>query len=438
MIGFVRKVAQGSSPAHAVLLTIFTQAFVVLLNVATGVITARLLGPDGRGIFAATTIWPQFLAGIGALGLPAAIVYYLKNHPEGQREIVGAAYLLTGVIGLVTTVAGLLLAPFAMPEASRDTLLLAEFCILWTSITMLAVVLRNILVAGGRYREFSISNYVPPFLYLIGLLVIWPLVGMTPEAAAICLMISGALATGWMFVSVHSVIRPRFSGCGHWIRQMSQFSAKLAASDLSGHILFYIDRLILIPILPANELGLYVVAYSLSRLMFVLQTAIGSVLYPAMAGREPSGIKELHDFAFRLVLYAASGAVAVIWVLAYPAVTIVYGGDFAGAVPLLKILVIEAAITCIGQVVFHLYLSLKQPGFPSVVQTLSLIVAVVCLLLLVPHYGASGAAISLVIAAFFRLAVMLVGIKIRLGMSMPRLLPRVSDVVYVRARLFRA
>jgi O-antigen/teichoic acid export membrane protein len=248
-------------------------------------------------------------------------------------------------------------------------------------------------------------------------------------------MLTFMLGTLSMFQAVNRIVRPRFGSCWPWMKQVFLYSVKLAPSNTSVTLLNYADRLVLVPALPPAELGLYAVAYSLSRLMYVLQTAVGSVLYPAMAGRQREEIKNIHDLAFRLLLYLTAFSALLITLLASFLLVIMYGADYAAAEPLVIILSIEAAITCVTEVVIRLYLSLNDPGYPSVVQMISLAVAIVSLLLLVPFYGATGAAMSLVIAAVLRIVLLLTGLPLRLGMPLPNVLPQLSDIAYVRTRL---
>jgi antigen flippase len=407
---------------------------VVLLNVSTGVITARLLGPEGRGILTAVTIWPQFLSSLADFGITAAIIYFIRNHFGALREIVGAAYVLSTLVGVGATVAGMFCVPLVM-AGGPSTIALAETCLLsiWPMVLMTA--LRDIAVAQGEFRTFTVSTYTPPLLYLAGLLLSWALLGISPAIAAICQMLTFMLGTLSMFQAVNRIVRPRFGSCWPWMKQVFLYSVKLAPSNTSVTLLNYADRLVLVPALPPAELGLYAVAYSLSRLMYVLQTAVGSVLYPAMAGRQREEIKNIHDLAFRLLLYLTAFSALLITLLASFLLVIMYGADYAAAEPLVIILSIEAAITCVTEVVIRLYLSLNDPGYPSVVQMISLAVAIVSLLLLVPFYGATGAAMSLVIAAVLRIVLLLTGLPLRLGMPLPNVLPQLSDIAYVRTRL---
>src|SRR4051794_25842862 len=52
----------GGRPLAALLQSMSTQVLVIGINILTGILTARTLGPDGRGAFAAITTWPQLLA----------------------------------------------------------------------------------------------------------------------------------------------------------------------------------------------------------------------------------------------------------------------------------------------------------------------------------------------------------------------------------------
>ena len=52
------RLFQGRKPVFALLLSVGTQVCIVLINIVTGVISARLLGPEGRGEYTAVTTWP--------------------------------------------------------------------------------------------------------------------------------------------------------------------------------------------------------------------------------------------------------------------------------------------------------------------------------------------------------------------------------------------
>ncbi len=435
MIRFASRILRGDTPAFAVLLTVATQMAVVLINVVTGVITARLLGAEGRGVFAAVTLWPQFLASVAQLGLPIAMVYFLRNHPADARRILSAGLVLALAVSAVATGAGLVATEFFMRKFSRADILLADGCILFTVTNVLVMLLRQAMTAQGRFRAFNISSTLPPLLYMLLLLAALALLPLTPGMAALALMLSSPLTLGWIVWTMRGGPAPTPSGLAPWCGRIIHFTSRTAPMEVASNLLLYIDRLVLITVISAEELGLYVVAFSLSRLMLVLQTAVQSVVYPSMSGRAPHEMKALHDQAFRLVCYAVAGAVAGTTLLGTTMLGLVYGADYRPAGALLNILIIEAGVTCIGHVVVQLYLAMGRPGYASVAQVTSLGVACAGLAVLVPQMGAAGAAWSLVAGSAARLVVLLVGVRMQLKMEMPRLWPSFDDLAYLRAKM---
>jgi O-antigen/teichoic acid export membrane protein len=356
-------ILSGQRPLQAVLLTIGTQALVVLLNVATGVITARLLGPSGRGVFAAATLWPQFLSGMGVLGLPAALVFYLRQNPAERDAAVTAGTLLALGAALIATLAGFEIVSVAMTHYGRRDVLLGWFCVAWTGPYLMTVVLRQVMAAYGRFRAFNISSYLPPLLYMLLLGPIALLTSLTPELAAGCLMVPSGIVLVWMLFDLCRVWRPSFRGFSKWVHLIARYAGQAAPGDLVTGVLASLDRIVLVVLLAPEMLGLYAVAYSLSRLLLVMQTVTSAVVFPQMAGSDPQAAKRLHDFAFRLVLYISVVAVLAAAILGRAALVVVYGQQFGTAASVLVLLVAEAGIACAALVTAQLFLALHRPGW---------------------------------------------------------------------------
>jgi len=62
--------------------TFLTNALILAFGTFTGILTARLLHPEGRGALAAVLFWPEILAGVGICGLNEALVYRMGQGKE--------------------------------------------------------------------------------------------------------------------------------------------------------------------------------------------------------------------------------------------------------------------------------------------------------------------------------------------------------------------
>src|SRR3569833_1711146 len=205
----------------------------------------------------------------------------------------------------------------------------------------------------------------------------------------------------------------------------------------------YIDRIVMIPLLAGRELGLYAVAYSFSRVIQLAQPAITSVVFSHMAKVDESQSRELHARAQRMLLIGLGLGCACLRAIGAPLLRLAYGGEFAAANTIFRILVIEASLGALSQVTAQLYLSPNRPGVVSINrpgennnnQDSVLGATLGALLLLVPVYGATGAAIALLAGGTLRWLCLLGGVSFVLRQRLPGLLLTRTDLHYLIGRI---
>ena len=79
------------------------QIAVMALGIGTSVITARALGPSGRGLLQLLTIFPATMSNFAKLGIPMANVYCIRR--RGARTSAVASNSLLLGLGLGTALA---------------------------------------------------------------------------------------------------------------------------------------------------------------------------------------------------------------------------------------------------------------------------------------------------------------------------------------------
>jgi O-antigen/teichoic acid export membrane protein len=194
------------------------------------------------------------------------------------------------------------------------------------------------------------------------------------------------------------------------------------------------DRLVLIPLLPATELGLYAVAFSFSRVIQLVQPAIMSVVLSHMSRSSSEGPR-LHDISVRFLLFALAGSCSVLWLVGRPLLIFTYGAEFGATDLLFKILLVEASFGVLSQVTIQLFLSRDRPGVASAIQVTVLCVSLAALLILVPRFGSTGAAVALLLAGVLRWSLLLGAMRVILRLPLPRLYLNGADWRYLMSRL---
>ena len=166
----ITRILQGKSGYGAVIQTLLANAFILGLNLGTGILTARLLGPAGRGALAAIILWPQFLSFLLALGLPSALLYNLKRRPEESDTLVGAASVIGAVMGVVAILAGVLLIPLWLKQYPIEVIRFAQFAMLAAPLGLLGLVFNSAMQARDAFTLYNLNSLrsTPSDLVFVG------------------------------------------------------------------------------------------------------------------------------------------------------------------------------------------------------------------------------------------------------------------------------
>ncbi|CAN5456256.1 hypothetical protein BH10PSE12_BH10PSE12_29790 [soil metagenome] len=430
----LRFMVQTGGPLASFFQSIGTQAAIVLINLVTGVLTARLLGAEGRGIFAAVTVWPQMFALVAISGIGNAVVFRLNKSPAAAPQIVTAT-LLSGVIASMVAVAiGVCVMPFALRRYDADTVLLAQLCLGSVFINALQMLIKQSYAGLGAFGWFSIANLSSQLAYLLCLLVLVIFVPLTAKLAILALVGSSVLGLLVLLPSFVRLARPRLKGVRREFPSLLSYSWRSAGFDLITALSNNADRLILIPLLAAKSLGLYAVAYSFSRLIQLALPAIASVLFSTMTSLSRAEAKLLHDRTYRFMFATLTIGCIGMWIAGPFIMRLVYGEEFAPAATIFRILVLEAALGVLTQVTIQLFMSLDRPGIISSIQAIVMVATLIALFFLVPAMGTLGAATGLLLAAVLRLVLLYGAVRGTLKFEWPRPYLNRSDFDYLRSR----
>lgn len=397
------------------------------LNIVTGVIAARVLGPEGRGLYAAVTFWPQLLGALALGGLPVALVVLSRRAP-GEMPAIHAAGLAFGLIAaVIATGVGMAAIPPFLGRLGPEAVHVAQLCVLTTVINLGTMLYRQMSVARGELAAFNLSSWLPSASYL-ALTVVLVLAGRTDyQALSYALVLSGLPVLLWLAFHHRHALADLGTG-RRWMPGLANYAARTSPSEIVTVLSSYTDRLVLIALVAPAELAFYVVAYTVSRLLLIVQTAISTVLLPAMSSRDPGEAATLYGVAFRLSFWFSVATLPVAFLLDWTAFSIVYGSDFTPAVLIFRILVLEAALVALAQLTTQTFQASGRPGIASGAQVVSFALMLAGALALAPVYGASGVAAAVLGATAIRLLSLLVLLHLRLKVAPPSLLPRRTDL----------
>lgn len=360
------------------------------------VVTARALGPEGRGAYVAATSWTALFATLSSLSLGQVVVHHVAGRPreEWAGEVAGTAFALSlgaGVLGWLLCAAvyvasdGRVFGAVSAPVLA--TALLALPLLVWGDTA------RYLLGALDALHLANRAQVAGAVAIVLGLAAVVGVGGAGVRAAVAITAVGNALVGALVAVAV--VRRaPALRMAGGTARLLLRGSARLHFTAVGNFLYAQATVLVLNYYRPGAETGYYQLAMQLFTAALLLPNAIGTVAFALVAREGADGAWPEHR---RLLLQATGGALAVAavgYLLAPLAVRLLAGAAFLPAVPLFRLVLLALVGATMATVMASQWIG---RGLFRLVSATTLAIGVASLatdFLLIPRYGMQGALAS--------------------------------------------
>jgi O-antigen/teichoic acid export membrane protein len=419
------------SSVSSVVQSVGAKFFIIAINAATGILSARALQPAGRGELAAMILWPVFLASALTFGLPSALTYRLRSNPERASRLLGAALVLAALTGVLGSLAGILFMQAWIPQYSPNVILFARIFVLNTPMSAVLLVGRAALESQGDFTASNKLITIPPVLTLTWLLTLWFTGSLTPVNAAFAYVIVGIPPFIWMLARLRRMFHPSLGSFVDSGRSLLSYGVRAYGIDLCGTMSMYIDQALVVRALAAEMMGTYVVALSLSRVLNAFHASVVMVLFPKAVNQPGAVVRQMTSRAARISTTLTAMAGVGIVLLGPHLLSLLYGREYASATTVLRILVFEVVLSGAAYVLSQAFMALARPGVVTALQVIGLLTTLPLLVVLVPRLGIVGAGLALLISTSVRLAFVLASFPLFLKMPIPDIFPKLEDFKFV-------
>lgn len=366
-----------------------------LAALLSGPILAQALGVAGRGEVAAAAAPLGLAIALTTFGIPEAVTYVVAHHPRLVRAAARNGFGLIVLAGLLAT--GALLA--ARPWLTGGDLVihrLMAVSALAVLPTVLLGVLRGIASGMQRWAQVSLEKVLASGLRILVLIPLWLTGHLTPFTATVVLAVMpvmGALA----YITLPRHLPPREPDEQGAVssRSIVRYGSRLWIGTIATVLIARADQTLMTPLSGAKQLGLYVVAVHLSELPLVIHRAVRDVTFVTDAHRSVDA--RLTAAARISTLVSAVAALALgtsmLWWL-----PLLFGKEFSASLPVAAILLLAVVISTPGSIAGAGLSARGKPGLRSVALVIVCVLNISLLVLLLPRWGAMGAAFATLIS----------------------------------------
>jgi O-antigen/teichoic acid export membrane protein len=391
--------------------TALTQGITLAAYMATTIVVARQLGPEGKGSVSLILLLPGMLQLVLGMGLNTANIYYAGSNRLPVRRLTQNAVsflLLSAIAGFAITIVlsyGPILQ-FLLPGLSTGYL--------WLGMIMLPLALASGMfsaVLQGLQRIFTL-NVLTVLQMALGLaltvvLVVWLESGIA--GAVLATVVAQAVFLALVIrclVSEGASLRPRWNP--EVVRPTLAYGVKGYVGNLLQFFTYRLDVFIVNFFLGPASVGLYAVSVAFAELLWQLPNAAGYVIFPKAANSSSRTMNSITPRVFWGILALSIVGAIGLAVFGKPAIRVLFSAGFLPAYPALLILLPGVVLLGTAKILTNDIAGRGYPHYNSITSAISLIATVALDFVLVPTRGIVGAALASTLAYSLTFAVSVV------------------------------
>ena len=379
-----------------------------ILNTLTGfftsIIITRILGAAGRGDNALFTNSIAFAVLFFGFSINSTIPYFINSGKAKAAELMTTiiAFALGSTLLVYFTL--LVLQQYgkldvALPQSIQSL----QYRLIFTGIyftSLMSTVMVTYLLTYKKFREVSIYGVLlqllPALVYLLLFLGIIPydhanpfrvIVIVTSVVALIALISVFILFINLLKISPVKKMLPSVL-----IKQFILFSLMAYIGNIATFFSYKLDFWVVNAYCGKSQLGIYSLAAQLSQLLWILPTAISTVLY-SFAGN--CSQEQAVNYAVQLKQLAFYGTLLLSLiglVLAWFFIPVLYGNEFVSVFGLMKIFMLGVVPFSIPTVLASLFAARGNFKISFVISLIVLALSSLMYFSLIPQFGLKGGA----------------------------------------------
>lgn len=379
------------STTFSIITTLITKFILLFGGFIISILLARLLGPEGKGIITAIFVFPLLIISLADMGIRQSTAYFIGKNKHKLSDIISSVaflWVLTSIISVFIVFIYYLLGP--SNQYSWIVLLVAMCSVPLKLIEQYA---KGVMLGQDQISTINLSQLlrlITNFIFVI--MLVW-LFDLGILGAAIVQVLMAFVVAIYYLYKIMKVDKVKFKPVGEIPKLLFFRGFSFALALFIINLNYKIDIMILDVLVTPKEIGLYSVGVNFAELMLEIPSAVGMVLFAksTTSKNQFTSIQRATSILRTVMPLMLLSSIAIA-VMAPMVIRLLYGEDFAEAGNYLRILLPGILFITISKT---LHPELSGRGFPLFalrIFIITLILNVILNFILIPEYGAYGAA----------------------------------------------
>jgi len=306
-----------------------SRAYLLVLGMVSAILTARVLGPGGRGLLAALVTLGAVGVQLGQVGMPAALTFHAAGR-QPVRRLLGVALMTALGWGTALAVAALVVFAVVPSIAPVDRFTVLALGLAWIPLGLLLQLGQSLLLGTGDVRRYNLTQVAEYSGAVLLMVALWQAGRASPVSfylAGFASMVAvGAYTTGRIWRVGGPPSRPPAS----LLRAMAGYGGKAFLSSMFAFLVLQFDLLMVIAMLGDAAAGQYSIAARMAEMIYLVPVSVGTILFATVASMEDGRWRFTRGVTLRLAAVLVPG-LALAAVLARPVIVLLFGEAFLPA-----------------------------------------------------------------------------------------------------------
>ena len=420
--------------------TFLATLVIQIVTVAGGILSARLLLPQGKGELAAIILWPSLLAAVGSLGIGDAIAYFSANRTNtGERNLVGTGISMAAGLSALLIGIGYLVVPRAL-AGYGETVVATSLSYLWfIPLNLLTLFQMAVLLGRMKLGSYNLLRSSVHVATVAGMVVLYSVHAVSVRSFAMASLFANVIVLG---LTTFSVMKFDVAA---WIpdlqlgRRLLSYGMRAYMGSVASLFTFRLDQMLMSLFLRPSSLGYYVVALTVAAGGSLAALTIAVVVFPHLANMSSDGARaDMLGRYLRLSLLFSLAAVAVLFVGAPWLIRFFFGPSFSESVDPARILLLASIPQGVSVLFAAAFKAYGKPLLSSRAEALGFVMSGVLLAVFLPTLQMRGAALASLLSYSTVALYMAWQMKTKLAVGLTNLLrPGAGEAETVREFLCR-
>lgn len=386
------------------LTTFISQVIILIFGIAGSIIVARVLGPEGKGIYSLAILLPTFIVTLTNLGISPATIYYTAKESYDRKQIFGNNILLSLALGAASLAVSLIVILFfsesILPGLPMTLALVGLFII---PFRLMVDNIQKIFIGMQKILTANILSII--YFSLSLLFIVIALFGFRSEvlgiiiASILSLLIATLITVAWLYKTLRGV---SFSLNFPYIKSTLTYGIKAHLGNILGFLNLRADIFLVNFFINPVAVGFYSISVTIAEKLWLVSQATSTVLFPKIAAEQnEQKRKEFTPIISRTVLLITALSAFVLFFIIEQVVVLLYSTEFISSVRPLQILLPGIVAGGASRILANDIAARGKPLLNSYLSFVALVTNILLNIIWIPKFGIEGAAWATTISYSF-------------------------------------